>query len=343
MRAEAYEYDLPQTRIAQNPVVPRDSSQLLVLDRRTGERFHRQFFEISEFLETGDTLVVNTSRVIPARLYGRKVPTGARIQILLIQPRNDCLANQWEAMVRPGKKAPPGTTLELGNGTIVTITERLESGKRLVAFDSAEQVREVLQTLGEVPFPPYIGETDADPAQYQTIYADEDGSIAAPTAGLHFTPELMATLREKGVGIAPVTLHVGPGTFQPVRAQDVREHHMHTERFSIPEKTAKEINETKGRGKRVIAVGTTAVRVLETMGREDGTVAAGNGQTDIFIYPGYEFTVIDGLITNFHLPRSTLLMLVAAFGGYEAVMASYREAVRQQYRFFSFGDAMLIL
>ncbi len=342
MRTSDFDYGLPQELIAQEPVEPRDSSRLMVVHRRDRRIEHRIFREIGEYLRPGDLLVANDSRVIPARLYGRK-STGGKVEVFLLRRLEP---QRWECLVR-GHRMRPGVRVVLGEGPMeveAEVEQVTPSGSRIVRFD--RPLEPLLPTLGVVPLPPYIHRELRNPERYQTVYARENGSVAAPTAGLHFTPELMASLRKQGIRFAFVTLHVGLGTFQPVKEERVEEHHMHSEFCILSEEVADEINRTRASGGRVIAVGTTSVRVLETaasLASPGETVAPWSGETDIFIYPGYRYRAVDALITNFHLPRSTLLMLVAAFMGKEFMDEAYREAVRRRYRFFSFGDAMLIL
>ena len=317
------------------------SSRLLVLDRKTGAREHRIFRDIVEYLNPGDCLVINNTKVIPARLYGAKEGTQAKIEILLLKRRE---GDVWETLVKPGKKAKPGTKISFGDGLLMgEVLDVVDEGNRLIKFTYDGIFEEILDQLGQMPLPPYITHQLKDKNRYQTVYAKHDGSAAAPTAGLHFTPELLRQIEEKGVKIAHVTLHVGLGTFRPVKVEDVTQHHMHSEYFFIEEDQAKLINDTKAAGGRVIAVGTTSCRTLESAVGEDGKLKATSGWTDIFIYPGYQFKVIDALITNFHLPESTLLMLVSALAGKENIMNAYEEAVKERYRFFSFGDAMFIM
>lgn len=341
MKTSDFYYDLPRELIAQDPLEDRSSSRLLVLNRETGEREHRVFREVMEFLNPGDCLVVNNTKVIPARLMGVKEGTGAGIEVLLLKR---CEDNVWETLVRPGKKARPGARISFGEGILTgEVLEVAEEGNRRIRFTYDGIFEEILDRLGQMPLPPYITHQLKDKNRYQTVYAKHDGSAAAPTAGLHFTPELLKEIEEKGVRIAHVTLHVGLGTFRPVKVEDVTQHHMHSEFYRIEEEQAQIINDTKAAGGRVICVGTTSCRTLESAADEKGILHAGSGWTDIFIYPGYRFKMMDALITNFHLPESTLLMLVSAFAGKEQVMAAYEEAVQERYRFFSFGDAMMIL
>ena len=340
MKTSDFYYDLPQELIAQDPLEDRSSSRLLVLNRETGERRHGVFREIAEFLNPGDCLVVNNTKVIPARLMGVKEETGAGIEVLLLKR---CEDNVWETLVKPGKKARPGARISFGDGLLVgEVLEVVEEGNRRIRFTYEGIFEEILDRLGQMPLPPYITHQLKDKNRYQTVYARHEGSAAAPTAGLHFTPELLKEIEEKGVKLAHVTLHVGLGTFRPVKVEDVTQHHMHSEFYVVEEEQARLINETKAAGGRVICVGTTSCRTLESAAGENGLLRAGSGWTNIFIYPGYRFQMMDALITNFHLPESTLLMLVSAFAGKEQVMAAYEEAVRERYRFFSFGDAMFI-
>ena len=341
MKTSDFYLDLPKELIAQDPLEDRSSSRLLVLDRKTGAREHRIFRDIVEYLNPGDCLVINNTKVIPARLYGAKEGTQAKIEILLLKRRE---GDVWETLVKPGKKAKPGTKISFGDGLLMgEVLDVVDEGNRLIKFTYDGIFEEILDQLGQMPLPPYITHQLKDKNRYQTVYAKHDGSAAAPTAGLHFTPELLRQIEEKGVKIAHVTLHVGLGTFRPVKVEDVTQHHMHSEYFFIEEDQAKLINDTKAAGGRVIAVGTTSCRTLESAVGEDGKLKATSGWTDIFIYPGYQFKVIDALITNFHLPESTLLMLVSALAGKENIMNAYEEAVKERYRFFSFGDAMFIM
>ncbi len=341
MKTSDFYFDLPKELIAQDPLEDRSSSRLLVLDRKTGAREHRIFRDIVEYLNPGDCLVINNTKVIPARLYGAKEGTQAKIEILLLKRRE---GDVWETLVKPGKKAKPGTKISFGDGLLTgEVLDVVDEGNRLIKFTYDGIFEEILDQLGQMPLPPYITHQLKDKNRYQTVYAKHDGSAAAPTAGLHFTPELLRQIEEKGVKIAHVTLHVGLGTFRPVKVEDVTQHHMHSEYFFIEEDQAKLINDTKAAGGRVIAVGTTSCRTLESAVGEDGKLKASSGWTDIFIYPGYQFKVIDALITNFHLPESTLLMLVSALAGKENIMNAYEEAVKERYRFFSFGDAMFIM
>lgn len=340
MKTSDFYYDLPKELIAQTPVEPRDSSRLMLLDRNTGEIDHKHFYDIIDSLNPGDLLVANDSRVLPARIYGIKDETGARVEFLLLR---QITGNCWEALCKPGKKAKEGTSFTFGDGLLkATVAEVKDDGNRIVDFECDENFFSTLDKIGQMPLPPYITEELKDKERYQTVYSHELGSAAAPTAGLHFTKELMQRIKDKGVNIAYVTLHVGLGTFRPVKVDDVTKHKMHSEHYEIPQETAKLINETKKNGGRVIAVGTTSCRTLESVATFYGEIKPCEGFTDIFIYPGYEFKVLDGLITNFHLPESTLIMLVSAFAGYDNVMNAYKTAVEEKYRFFSFGDAMFI-
>ena len=341
MKTSDFYYDLPKELIAQTPAEPRDSSRLLVLDRQSGETVHKHFFDIIDYLDEGDLLVCNDSRVLPARIYGNKEPTGARVEFLLLKQIS---GNRWETLCKPGKKAKEGARFSFGDGLLyATVTEVKDDGNRVVDFECDENFFAALDKIGQMPLPPYITEELKDKERYQTVYSHELGSAAAPTAGLHFTTELMDKIKAKGVNIAYVTLHVGLGTFRPVKVDDVTKHKMHSEHYEVPEETAELIKKTKQSGKRVIAVGTTSCRTLESVAAEHGEVVPCEGFTEIFIYPGFEFKVLDGLITNFHLPESTLIMLVSAFAGYDNIMNAYKTAVEERYRFFSFGDAMAIL
>ena len=340
MKTSDFYYDLPQELIAQDPLEDRSSSRLLHLSMKDGSIEHRHFTDILDYLKEGDCLVINDTRVIPARLYGHKEGTGALIEILLLKRKKDDI---WECLVKPGKKARPGAKITFGNGILTgEIIDIVEEGNRLIQFHYEGIFEEILDQLGEMPLPPYITHKLQDKNRYQTVYAKHDGSAAAPTAGLHFTEELLRKVQEKGVNIAHVTLHVGLGTFRPVKVDDVEQHHMHSEFYIVEEDQAELLNRTKKQGGRVIAVGTTSCRTLESATDENGVIHAGSGWTEIFIYPGYRFKMIDGLITNFHLPESTLMMLVSALAGKERIMAAYEEAVQERYRFFSFGDAMFI-
>ena len=341
MKTSDFYYELPKELIAQDPLEDRSSSRLMHLDRNTGAVEHRHFRDIREYLKPGDCLVINDTKVIPARLYGRKEGTDALIEILLLKRKEN---DVWETLVKPGKKCRPGAEISFGEGILKgKIIEVVEEGNRLIQFEYEGIFEEILDRLGEMPLPPYITHKLKDKNRYQTVYAKHEGSAAAPTAGLHFTEELLEEIQSMGVRIAHVTLHVGLGTFRPVKVEEVTEHHMHSEFYVVEEEQAALINQTRKQGGRVIAVGTTSCRTLESAASEDGTLKAGSGWTDIFIYPGYRFKILDGLITNFHLPESTLIMLVSAFAGKEHVLAAYEEAVREKYRFFSFGDDMLIL
>lgn len=340
MKTSDFYYELPKELIAQTPVEPRDSSRLMVLNRETGEIEHRHFYDILDYLNEGDLLVCNDSRVLPARIFGVK-ETGARVEFLLLKQIS---GNRWETLCKPGKKAREGAEFIFGDGIMkAKIAGVTEDGNRIVDFDCNENFFAALDKIGQMPLPPYITEELKDRERYQTVYSHELGSAAAPTAGLHFTEELMEKLMAKGVNIAYVTLHVGLGTFRPVKVDDVTKHKMHSEHYEIPDETARLINQTKQNGKRVIAVGTTSCRTLESVASFYGEIKPCEGFTDIFIYPGYEFKVLDGLITNFHLPESTLIMLVSAFAGYDNIMNAYKTAVKEKYRFFSFGDCMCIL
>ena len=341
MKTHDFYYDLPKERIAQTPVEPRDHSRLLVMDRFTGEMEHRHFYDIVDYLRPGDLLVINDSRVLPARLYGYKEDTGAHMELLLLEQKENMV---WECLAKPGKKAKPGVKLIFGDGLLVgEVVEVKEDGNRMVKFTCDGNFYSVLDQIGQMPLPPYITEKLQDKERYQTVYSKELGSAAAPTAGLHFTPDLMDKIRAMGVDFASVTLHVGLGTFRPVKAQEVTEHKMHSEHCLLPKETAEKILKTKANGGRVIAVGTTSCRTLESVATFTGQIQPWEGYTDIFIYPGYEFKVLDGLITNFHLPESTLIMLVSAFAGREHILHAYEEAVKLEYRFFSFGDACLFI
>ena len=339
MKVDIFDYELPQELIAQTPAEKRDSSRLLMLNKSTGEIEHGHFTDIKSKLRPGDCLVLNNTRVIPARLIGQR-SNGGEAELLLLR-RIDTYS--WETMVRPGKKLRTGKEIVFGDGKLKgTITEELENGNRVVRFEFDGILEEVLNELGEMPLPPYITEKLADKERYQTVYSKYEGSAAAPTAGLHFTNELLGEIAQEGVKIVYLTLHVGIGTFRPVKADNVEEHSMHSEVYNIPEEAAKIINETKQAGGRIIAVGTTSTRTLESASDENGVLHSGSGSTNIFIYPGYKFKMTDALITNFHLPKSTLIMLVSALAGYENTMNAYKVAVRERYRFFSFGDAMFI-
>ena len=341
MKVTDYYFDLPQEQIAQDPLEDRSSSRLLVLDKETGEYSHHVFREITEFLKPGDCLVLNNTKVIPARLFGEKEGTQAKIEILLLKRREN---DVWETLVKPGKKAKVGTKIIFGGGLLVgEVIDIVEEGNRLIQFTYEGIFEEILDQLGQMPLPPYITHQLKDKNRYQTVYAKYDGSAAAPTAGLHFTPELLQQVKDMGVDIAEVTLHVGLGTFRPVKVDNILEHHMHSEFYMVTQEAADKINNAKKNGHRVICVGTTSCRTIESAADENGMLKESSGWTEIFIYPGYKFKVLDCLITNFHLPESTLLMLVSALAGREHVLAAYEEAVKEGYRFFSFGDAMLIL
>ena len=339
MRKEDFYFDLPEELIAQDPLEDRSSSKLLVLDKETGKTEHHVFKEIVDYLEEGDCLVLNDTKVLPARLIGAKVGTDAKIEVLLLKRKEN---DVWETLVKPGKKAKPGAKISFGDGLLIgEVVDIVEEGNRLIKFQYNGIFEEVLDQLGEMPLPPYITHHLEDKNRYQTVYATHTGSAAAPTAGLHFTPELLQQIEEKGVKIARVTLHVGLGTFRPVKVENILEHHMHSEFYQIEEEAAQTINKAKDSGHRVICVGTTSCRTIESAA-ENGRLRATSGWTDIFIYPGYEFKILDCLITNFHLPESTLIMLVSALAGREHVLDAYAEAVKERYRFFSFGDAMFI-
>ncbi len=341
MHLEDYDYYLPEELIAQDPLLKRDESRFMVVNRDTGEVKHRIFHNILDMVKPGDCLVINNTRVIPARLMGTRQDTGAAIEILLLKRRQ---GNVWETLVKPGKKARPGAVLTFGDGLMTgTVTDIVEDGNRLIEFSYDGIFEEILDKLGQMPLPPYITHQLKDRERYQTVYAKHNGSAAAPTAGLHFTEELLVKLKEKGVQIANVTLHVGLGTFRPVKVDNILEHHMHSEYYCIEKEDAECINNAKKNGNRIIAVGTTSTRTLESVADEQGFVRETSGWTDIFIYPGYNFKCVDSLITNFHLPKSTLLMLVSAFSDREKLLKVYDEAVRERYRFFSFGDAMFLV
>ncbi len=339
---KSYDYCLPEDMIAQEPVEPRDSSKLLVLDRKSGILSHRIFRDVPAYLHEKDALIINDTRVIRARLSGRKPQGVTPVEVFLLKAVAGDSAGLWEVLVRPGKRVKPGQEIILEGGVVVRIMGNNPSGSRICAFPPNLDVGEYLARYGAVPLPPYIRNHSVDPERYQTVYACRNGSVAAPTAGLHFTPSLLSEIAEKGVGIGEITLNVGLDTFRPVRTEDIREHRMHSEDFFIPEKTASLVSETKRQGGRVIAVGTTVVRALESSMTKEGVLRPGPFATDAFFYPGYRFRAVDAMVTNFHLPRSTLLILVSAFAGLELTMKAYNEAVRQGYRFFSFGDAMLI-
>jgi len=339
MQLSDFDYYLPEELIAQHPCEPRDHSRLLVLNRKSDQLEDRHFYDVPNYLQPGDTLVFNDTKVIPARLIGAKSETGGKVEVFLLNRKS---GNEWEALVKPGKRARPGTIIEFSKDLSCEVLATTEFGGRVVRFIYSGIFEEILDRLGETPLPPYITERLADKDRYQTVYARERGSSAAPTAGLHFTSSLMEEIRKSGVNLAFVTLHVGLGTFRPVNVENITEHVMHREYYSVSPETAELINNTKKLGHRVIAVGTTAIRTLETAGAS-GAVEAKSGWTDIFIYPGYEFKIVDALITNFHLPKSTLLMLISAFAGRENILSAYQEAIARRYRFFSFGDAMLIV
>jgi S-adenosylmethionine:tRNA ribosyltransferase-isomerase len=340
MKVKDFDYYLPEELIAQDPLEKRSNSRLMVLDKNTGAIEHRHFYDIKEYLRPGDCLVINNTRVIPARLYGARVGSGGKVEILLLKRLSD---NQWECLVKPGKKARPGMEISFGDGLLIgKIVDIVDEGNRIIEFSYDGIFEEILDKLGEMPLPPYITHKLQDRDRYQTVYAKYDGSAAAPTAGLHFTPELLEEIKAMGVKIAEVTLHVGLGTFRPVKEEEVLDHHMHSEYYELNQEACDIINETKANGGRVISVGTTSTRTLESAAEAGKPLAPKSGWTQIFIYPGYEFKVIDGLITNFHLPQSTLIMLVSALASREHVLAAYEEAVKERYRFFSFGDAMLI-
>ena len=340
MNVKDYDYDLPEELIAQDPLEDRSSSRLMVLDRQTGDVEHRHFTDILEYLHPGDCLVINNTKVIPARLFGVKEDTQAKIEVLLLKRKENDI---WETLVKPGKKAKPGTKLVFGDGLLTAeVVDVVEEGNRLIQFHYDGIFEEILDQLGQMPLPPYITHQLKDKNRYQTVYAKYDGSAAAPTAGLHFTKELLQKVKDMGVDIAEVTLHVGLGTFRPVKVENVLDHHMHSEFYMVSQEAADKINRAKESGHRVIAVGTTSTRTLEAAADENGRLHETSGWTEIFIYPGYQFKVIDALITNFHLPQSTLVMLVSALAGREHVLHAYEIAVKERYRFFSFGDAMLI-
>lgn len=340
MNVSDFNFDLPEELIAQDPLEDRSASRLLVLDKNTGEIEHKGFRDITSYLKKGDCLVINDTKVIPARLFGVKEDTEAKIEVLLLKRKEHDI---WETLVKPGKKAKPGTVISFGDGLLKgTVVDVVEEGNRLIQFSYEGIFEEILDQLGQMPLPPYITHQLKDKNRYQTVYAKHDGSAAAPTAGLHFTKELLQQIEDMGVSIAHVTLHVGLGTFRPVKVDDILDHHMHSEFYIVEEEEAKKINETKKAGGRVICVGTTSCRTLESATGDDGILKAGSGWTEIFIYPGYQFKILDALITNFHLPESTLVMLVSALAGREHVLNAYQEAIKERYRFFSFGDAMFI-
>ena len=340
MKRQDFYFDLPEELIAQDPLEDRSSSRLLVLDKETGETSHHIFKEIVDYLNPGDCLVINDTKVIPARLIGAREGTGAKIEVLLLKRKEN---NVWETLVKPGKKARPGTRIVFGEGLLVgEVIDVVEEGNRLIKFEYEGIFEEILDQLGQMPLPPYITHQLEDKNRYQTVYAKHTGSAAAPTAGLHFTPELLKQIEEKGIDIARVTLHVGLGTFRPVKVDDILEHHMHSEFYHIDAEAAEKINRAKDNGGRVICVGTTSCRTVESAADESRRLRECSGWTEIFIYPGYKFKILDALITNFHLPESTLIMLVSALAGREHVLNAYQEAIEQKYRFFSFGDAMFI-
>ena len=340
MKTSDFYYDLPQELIAQEPLKVRSESRLMVLDKHSGEIEHKHFYDIADYLNEGDTLILNDTKVLPARLYGTKEDTGGAIEFLLLHKHT---LDTWEVILKPGRRAKPGARFVFGNGELkAEILEVINDGNRLVRFEYDGVFEEVLDRLGEMPLPPYITKKLEDKNRYQTVYAKNAGSAAAPTAGLHFTPELLEKIKKKGVNVGYVTLHVGLGTFRPVKADEISDHKMHSEFYILPEETAELVNKTKQSGKRVVSVGTTATRVLETAGLSGLPLKKQTGWTDIFIYPGKQFNVIDALITNFHLPESTLIMLVSALAGRENILNAYNTAVREKYRFFSFGDAMFI-
>lgn len=340
MKTSDFYYDLPEELIAQTPVEPRNSSRLMVLPRNGGKIEHKHFYDLPEFLKPGDCLVLNNTRVLPARLYGTREDTGAVVEFVLLRQHGNKL---WECLAGPGKKAKTGYKFKFSDKLTATVTDVLEDGNRMIEFACEGDFFAVLDEVGQMPLPPYIKEKLKDKERYQTVYSKDAGSAAAPTAGLHFTKEMLENIRAMGVNIAYVTLHVGLGTFRPVKVEDVTQHKMHTEHYYIPEEAAKTINDTRKNGGRVICVGTTSCRTVESCAKKYGEIKECSGDTDIFIYPGFEFKCMDGLITNFHLPESTLIMLVSAFAGYDNVMNAYNIAVKEKYRFFSFGDAMLIL
>lgn len=341
MKLSDFYYDLPQELIAQDPLLKRSDSRLMVINREDGKIEHKHFTDITEYLEAGDCLVINDTKVIPARLIGEKEDTGASVEILLLKRKDD---KTWETLVKPGKKAKVGTRISFGEGKLIgEVIDIVDEGNRIISFEYEGIFEEVLDELGQMPLPPYITHKLEDKNRYQTVYAKHDGSAAAPTAGLHFTDELLDEIEKKGISIARVTLHVGLGTFRPVKVDNITDHHMHSEFYVIDEEAADIINAAKNNGGKIVSVGTTSTRTLETVADETGRVKATSGWTDIFIYPGYKFKCVDRLITNFHLPESTLLMLVSAMYDREKILEAYRLAVEERYRFFSFGDAMLIL
>jgi S-adenosylmethionine:tRNA ribosyltransferase-isomerase len=341
LRVEDFDYNLPQELIAQEPIPNRDQARLLVVHRGEDRLEHRIFRDLLGYLRPGDVLVLNNSRVLPARIYARRARTGGRVETFLLRPLG---GDRWEVLVRPGRRAPVGEELLYGNGELQgKVIATTDTGGRIIEFSYQGSFREHLQRLGEVPLPPYIHKKLTDPERYQTVYASREGSVSAPTAGLHFTRDFLREIAELGVQVCYLTLHVGLGTFRPVKAETVEEHKMHSEHYEITPQVAEAVNSARREGRRVIAVGTTVVRTLESAASEAGLLSPGEGWTDLFIYPGYEFKLVDAMVTNFHLPRSTLLMLVSAFAGREKILAAYREAIREGYRFFSFGDAMLII
>ena len=341
MKTCDFHFELPPELIAQTPIEPRDASRLMVLDKRTGEIEHRHFSDILDYLCPGDCLILNDSRVLPARIFGTKTETGAHVEFLLLENKGN---DTWEALCKPGKRAKEGNCFQFGDGLFMgQITEVKEDGSRLVRFEYQGEFFSLLDQIGQMPLPPYIKERLKNQERYQTVYSRETGSAAAPTAGLHFTPELLERVREKGIAVGFVTLHVGLGTFRPVSAERITDHKMHAEHYYMPAETAELINRTRAAGRRVIAVGTTSCRTIESVAQKEHGFRESSGWTDIFIYPGYEFKGIDGLITNFHLPESTLIMLVSALAGREHVLGAYAKAVEERYRFFSFGDAMLVV
>lgn len=338
MKLTDFSYELPKELIAQHPAEPRDHARLMLYDKKTGAVEHKHFYDLVDELQAGDVLVFNDSKVIPARLYGKRVPTGGKVEVLLLTPVGE---DRWEVLVKPGKKALPGTTIEFPGGLQAEVLDRTDFGGRVVHFTYDDVFDDIIDQIGEMPLPPYIHEKMEDPDEYQTVYARERGSAAAPTAGLHFTDELLQKIRDKGVEEVFVTLHVGLGTFRPVEEENIEDHQMHSEFYSITPEAAGAINRAKAEGRRIIAVGTTSIRTLESAGTT-GTLKAGSGWTNIFIYPGFTFHIVDALVTNFHLPESTLLMLISALSTREQILHAYDIAVREKYRFFSFGDAMFI-
>lgn len=338
MKLTDFSYELPKELIAQHPAEPRDHARLMLYDRKTGAVEHKYFYDLVDELKAGDVLVFNDSKVIPARLYGKRVPTGGKVEVLLLTPVGE---DRWEVLVKPGKKALPGTTIEFPGGLQAEVLDRTDFGGRVVHFTYDGVFDDIIDKIGEMPLPPYIHEKMEDPDEYQTVYARERGSAAAPTAGLHFTDELLQKIRDKGVEEVFVTLHVGLGTFRPVEEENIEDHQMHSEFYSITPEAAEAVNRAKAEGRRIIAVGTTSIRTLESAGTT-GTLKAGSGWTNIFIYPGFTFHIVDALVTNFHLPESTLLMLISALSTREQILHAYEIAVKEKYRFFSFGDAMFI-